>query len=197
VSLARSLYLSLRFRGRFLVGRGTRVRIDRSADIEFRPGAFLLLGLHYEGTKPTLLNMGRDTRLVLRGTAQVWRGSEVVVLRGGCLDLGNRVVLNEGARIICCCQVTVGDDSGLSWNASVLDSDLHPLVLNGEPTVMDAPVTIGPHCLIGYGATVLKGVTLGEGCIVGARSVVVQDVPPRTAVAGNPARQLATDVDWT
>ncbi|MCS3672753.1 acetyltransferase-like isoleucine patch superfamily enzyme [Salinibacter ruber] len=36
-------------------------------------------------------------------------------------------------------------------------------------------------------ALILKGVTIGEGAVVGAGSVVTQDVPSRTVVAGNPA----------
>jgi len=43
---------------------------------------------------------------------------------------------------------------------------------------------------IGSGATILCGITIGEGAIVGAGSVVTRDVPPRTIVAGNPARIL-------
>ena len=41
---------------------------------------------------------------------------------------------------------------------------------------------------IGSNATILCGVTIGEEAIVGAGSVVTHDVPPRTIVAGNPAR---------
>ncbi len=43
---------------------------------------------------------------------------------------------------------------------------------------------------IGSGATILSNLTIGEGAIVGAGSVVTRDVPPRTIVAGNPARVL-------
>jgi len=43
---------------------------------------------------------------------------------------------------------------------------------------------------IGSNATILCGVTVGEGAIVGAGSVVTRDVPPRTIVAGNPARVI-------
>jgi acetyltransferase-like isoleucine patch superfamily enzyme len=43
---------------------------------------------------------------------------------------------------------------------------------------------------IGSGATILANVTIGEQAIVGAGSVVTKDVPPRTIVAGNPARVL-------
>ena len=43
---------------------------------------------------------------------------------------------------------------------------------------------------VGSSSTVLCGVTIGEGAIVGAGSVVTKDVPPRTVVAGCPARVL-------
>jgi acetyltransferase-like isoleucine patch superfamily enzyme len=41
---------------------------------------------------------------------------------------------------------------------------------------------------IGSNATILSGVTVGEEAIVGAGSVVIDDVPARTIVAGNPAK---------
>jgi acetyltransferase-like isoleucine patch superfamily enzyme len=43
---------------------------------------------------------------------------------------------------------------------------------------------------IGSGSTILCGVEIGEEAIVGAGSVVTRNVPPRTIVAGNPARVL-------
>ena|SRR5713226_13070 len=43
---------------------------------------------------------------------------------------------------------------------------------------------------VGSGAVILCGVTIGEGALVGAGSVVTEDVPPHTVVAGNPAKEL-------
>jgi acetyltransferase-like isoleucine patch superfamily enzyme len=43
---------------------------------------------------------------------------------------------------------------------------------------------------IGSGATILANITIGENAIVGAGSVVTNDVPANTIVAGNPARVL-------
>jgi UDP-2-acetamido-3-amino-2,3-dideoxy-glucuronate N-acetyltransferase len=52
------------------------------------------------------------------------------------------------------------------------------------------PTTIKKGASLGSNATILCGVTVGEGAIVGAGSVVTRDVPPRTIVAGNPARAI-------
>jgi len=52
------------------------------------------------------------------------------------------------------------------------------------------PIRIGRNVWIGFDCVVLPGVTIGDGSIVGARSVVTQDVPPFTVVAGNPARVI-------
>ncbi|KQS80011.1 acetyltransferase [Rhizobium sp. Leaf384] len=54
---------------------------------------------------------------------------------------------------------------------------------------------IGRNCFIGARSMILPGVTIGDGSIVGAGSIVTKDVPPRTAVAGNPARVIKTDIE--
>lgn len=52
------------------------------------------------------------------------------------------------------------------------------------------PIHIERNVWIGFDACILPGVRIGEGSIVGVRSVVSQDVPPFTIVAGNPARVI-------
>ena len=52
------------------------------------------------------------------------------------------------------------------------------------------PTLVKRGASIGSNATILCGLTIGEEAIVGAGSVVTHDVPPRTIVAGNPARVI-------
>jgi acetyltransferase-like isoleucine patch superfamily enzyme len=47
---------------------------------------------------------------------------------------------------------------------------------------------IGKHCFIGARSIILPGIEVGDESIVGAGSVVTRHVPPRSMVAGNPAR---------
>jgi acetyltransferase-like isoleucine patch superfamily enzyme len=45
-------------------------------------------------------------------------------------------------------------------------------------------------CSIGANATILPGLVIGEDAMVAAGAVVTQDVPPRTIVAGAPAKVI-------
>jgi serine O-acetyltransferase len=44
--------------------------------------------------------------------------------------------------------------------------------------------------LIGAGTTVLGNITIGRGAQVAANSLVLKPVPPKTMVAGSPAREV-------
>jgi acetyltransferase-like isoleucine patch superfamily enzyme len=53
-------------------------------------------------------------------------------------------------------------------------------------------IVIRDNCFIGNNAILLPGVEVGPDSAVGAGSVVTKTVPPRTIVAGNPARPIKT-----
>ncbi len=50
------------------------------------------------------------------------------------------------------------------------------------------PTRVCRGASIGSGAVILPGVTIGAGALVGAGAVVVEDVPEKAVVVGNPAR---------
>jgi acetyltransferase-like isoleucine patch superfamily enzyme len=64
----------------------------------------------------------------------------------------------------------------------------HPL--QAHFPAMAAPVTIRRGSFVGAAVTILPGLTIGPEAFVAAGSVVTADVPPRTVVAGVPARPL-------
>jgi len=99
--------------------------------------------------------------------------------------------------------ITLGDDSNVQ-DGSVLhvQGDI-PLVIGSRVTLGHSVTvhacTIEDRVLIGMGAVVLDRSIISEGSIVAAGSVVRMDtvVPPRTLVAGVPARVVRplTDAD--
>jgi acetyltransferase-like isoleucine patch superfamily enzyme len=54
---------------------------------------------------------------------------------------------------------------------------------------------IGENCFIGGRSLILPGVEIGDNTVVGAGSVVTKSVPPRSVVAGNPARVLQEGIE--
>lgn len=54
---------------------------------------------------------------------------------------------------------------------------------------------IEDDCFIGAGARILGPVRVGRGSVVGANAVVIEDVPPRSVVAGVPARVVRTQIE--
>lgn len=83
--------------------------------------------------------------------------------------------------------VHIGAGTYIAFGAAILTHDL--------TRGLAVDTWIGENCFVGARSIILPGVTIGNGSIIGAGSVVTKDVPPRSAVAGNPARVLRSDID--
>ncbi len=155
--------------------------------------------LHYRSEQAPGLRLGNG--------ATVYLGTMFDVGPRGRVSIG-RFALVHGAWIICDTAVEIGDYALISWNVVLMDSyraAREPATrrrqleaLPGSPRrrletpMASRPIRIGRNVWIGFDCCVLPGVTIGEGSVVGARSVVGDDVPPYTVVAGNPARRIRT-----
>ena len=120
------------------------------------------------------------------------------------VQIGAFALLN-GARIIADREILVGDHCLISWNVVLMDTyrfsldsaprrkQLEQVARKQNPeTTQGDPIHIGANVWIGFDSCVLPGVRIGDGSVVGARSVVTENVPPLTVVAGNPARVIRT-----
>lgn len=83
--------------------------------------------------------------------------------------------------------IHIAENSYLAFNVRVLTHDFtRGLYLHTR---------IGRNCFIGGESLILPGVTIGDECVVAAGSVVTKDVPPRSIVAGNPAKVIRSDIE--
>jgi sugar O-acyltransferase (sialic acid O-acetyltransferase NeuD family) len=108
-------------------------------------------------------------------SAKAKLGTGCMVLHGAIVQvnssIGNHVILNTGSQVDHDCNI--GDFVHIAPGA-----------------VLCGSVSVGEGTLIGAGAVILPGIRIGAWSTVGAGAVVRTDVPDRTVVVGNPAREI-------
>ncbi len=129
----------------------------------------------------TILHDVRFFNLYRRGLAGLEIGEDCFLGDECLLDLAEGVRLER--------QVTLAERVLVLTHVNVGFAD-HPLQAH-FPAVA-APVVVESGAFVGANVTVLPGVRVGSQSFVAAGSVVTADVPPRTLVAGVPARPVRT-----
>lgn len=101
--------------------------------------------------------------------------------------LGDECLLDLAEGIVLGSQVTLAERVLILTHTNVGYKD-HPLQKHFPASA--SPVRIESGSFVGANATLLPGITIGTGSFVAAGAVVTADVPPRTLVAGVPARRV-------
>jgi acetyltransferase-like isoleucine patch superfamily enzyme len=112
------------------------------------------------------------------------------------LTIGDHTGIGHDCRFTIGSRITIGRHCRIASGVWMFDSSGHPADPRSRrqglpaPAAEVRPITIGDNVWIGGRAIVQPGVTIGSHSIVSAGAVVMNDVPPYTVVAGNPARKI-------
>lgn len=131
---------------------------------------------------PKIINKGGS---LLAENCQFYSGVRIEIGKTGTVSIGNGTYINRNTLLVCESNIKIGANCKISWDVTIMDSDLHPL--NSEETI-HKPVNIEDKVWIGCRCIILKGVTIGEGAVIAAGSIVTKNVPPYTIFGGNPAK---------
>ena len=172
-----------------------------------------------DGSLPTNVQLGANTLLtaeyafkrfrsrrdpgLLIGSHGTMDGVHFAVGQEGSVHIGDYCYFTN-AVLLCELEIRIGSYVVIGWNATIADTDFHPLapaeriadalacspLTKGlpRPAIEKRPVIIEDDVWIGPNATILKGVRLGRGCFVQPGALVTRDVPPGVRVIGNPAQ---------
>ena len=186
-----------------------------------KSGARVREGQWLDGKLPGNVRLGRNT--VLKGDHAFHRFRSAImpalILGENCTMDGVHFALGEKGRVqigdycyftnavlLCELEMRIGNYVVIGWNATIADTDFHPLrpaeriadaiacspLGKGRPRpeIPKRPVTIEDDVWIGPNATILKGVRIGTGAFIEAGSLVTRDVPARARIMGNPAQVI-------
>jgi acetyltransferase-like isoleucine patch superfamily enzyme len=180
----------------FLVYQGGKVILAEKAKIINKGRCYL----GYVWPRPryiaysTLLTMEKNSKFIINGEYfYIVSGCHISVNENAILELGKGYI-HEDAIIDCSKHIIIGNDTIISKQVIIRDSDSHNIT--SHPHEMMQPIEIGDHVWIGVRATILKGVKIGDGAIIAAGAIVTKDVPSKTLVAGVPAKVIRKNVEW-
>lgn len=140
------------------------------------------------------------------GNNCVLRGMRIYMnTYGNEVFIGNHVTINAGKEnptSFYACNggsIIIGEDCMFSGGIDVLTTDFHPITnYDGEELNHSSKVVIGNHVWIAMKAILLKNTCLADNIIVGSAAVVSKKITDKNViVAGNPARILKKDVNWS
>lgn len=171
-------------------------------------GEYVIIGEPPRGREPGELETVIGDNAVIRSHTVIYAGNRI----GANFQAGHHVMIRE--ENVIGEDVSIGTHTVVEHHVVIEDgARVHSQAFIPEFSRLEKECWIGPNVVltnakyprsrrvkeelkgpvvcrrakIGANATILPGLVIGEEALVGAGSVVVEDVPPRAVVAGNPA----------
>ncbi len=196
VSRKGNVGVSNRWSGTLLIDGGTKLGIGKNAQIinngslemGLKPNAF------HPSSRPCMLDIGQDSKLIINGNVNIGRGVSIVILKNACLELGHNVYINSNTQIVSQESIKIGDNVKISWDVEICDTDFHRIIREGSVTA--SPIEIGNNILVGRRSMIMKGVKIGDGSVIAAGAIVTRTVPAKCLVAGIPGRVIKQNIQW-
>jgi UDP-2-acetamido-3-amino-2,3-dideoxy-glucuronate N-acetyltransferase len=156
-----------------------KLKLERTSMQNPKKGTGIITGANVE--------MGKDVSIwnyvVIGDGTKIGDGTVV----GSFVDIGKNVVLGKNCNIQAHVTISngcvLGDNVFIAPNTSLLNDKYPKSSFLNPPMIKDG-------ARIGGGVTILPNVTVGEKSVVGGGSIVTKDVPPKTVVAGTPAKKV-------
>lgn len=98
------------------------------------------------------------------------------------------------------CIVNIGNDCLFSEEILIYPTDVHAIFDRDTGRILNLtkPINIGNNVWCGRRVNILKGVNIPNNCIIGMASVVANSFGEEyCAIAGNPAKIIQTNVDYS
>jgi len=198
LSLIKTAYYSLKFRGFIFVGKGARINIKKRGRVVFDNNkSSLYIGVHFSTANGATLDIYEGGRLNISKSVGIHRGTKVVVRENAELKIGASSFINENSRILCRKKISIGHNTSIGWSTTLTDTDSHGIYIDGKVTNPDAELTIGNKVWVCANTTITKGTTIEDNCIVGSNSLVIGKLlKSNTIYAGNPLRIIRNFDTW-
>lgn len=150
-----------------------------------RLGRYKLLG-RYRGT--LLQGIPLSTQMIVAKGGSLELGGRISCRRGcyisalGQLSIGEGCFINNHAQIVSMARVHIGKNVLIGPNVVIVDHDHDYRSADRMHAFTTTPVEIGDNVWIGANAVIMKGSSIGAGSVVGAGIIVKGSFPERSLI---------------
>lgn len=109
------------------------------------------------------------------------------------IRVGHNVTINQGCFLAGLGGLDIGSNVMLGAGTKIVTSthiDEHTDIPMVEQGLASRPIRIGDDVWTGFNVVILPGLTIGHGSVLAAGTVVTEDVPEYSVVAGVPGRVI-------
>lgn len=142
-----------------------------------------------------VVNKGVTADIFAIGSACVTNGAAKLVIGENCSLNNTKFYLNSCPNAF----IELGSDCMFSMDITLWASDTHQIIDHQTGDVINKKygIKIGNHVWCGTRCTILKNTVIHDNSIIGAGSVVSGKFDSgNIIIAGNPAKQVKSGVDW-
>ena len=129
-----------------------------------------------------VVEMGKESSLVLGKMVRVHSGSKIKVRKNAKLILENGVKINYNCIIACHKEIKVGAGTQFGPSVYLYDHDHdYRAGLEADKFLVES-IEIGKNCWIGANTVILRGTKIGDNCVVGAGCVLKGVFPANSVI---------------
>ncbi|WP_297676521.1 DapH/DapD/GlmU-related protein [uncultured Bacteroides sp.] len=127
-------------------------------------------------------------KIIFQGSFGTNPGASFVIRNNALLQIGDKSSFGQNLRILCSKGITIGKELLASWDITIMDTDSHYFDENGKISEFSNEISIGNHCFIGSGASILKGTSIADNVVIASQAVASGKLSEASALyAGVPA----------
>ena len=159
----------------------------------------LLFGYHGLGTQDyfyerTVWKVSGTVRL---GGSRISIGGGSRFCVSGSCSLGDHFTISGRSTVICHHSIQFGNNSLLSWDILVMDTDFHRIFdLSGHLINQDKSIIIGDKVWVGCRSTLLKGSVIPSNSIIAAGSIISGKLEKENCIYTTEKRILKENIYW-
>ena len=135
--------------------------------------------------------------IILHNGVSFGGGCQICVEKEAFFIVGKDTHFMGECHIVARKKIEIGNDSAISWNTQIIDTDIHKIYLDSSYINKDSFVIIGNHVWVCSGAKICKGVRVEDNTVIASEALITKSIGiGNCIVTGMPLKTIKLNINW-